>query len=50
MAASFPCDLLDIDSDEFEVMPSGVGPEVKRRVSVVEVNGNNMRVKKQKVV
>ncbi len=49
-AASFPCDLLDVDLDEFEVMPSSVGLETKRLMSVVEVNGENMRVKKQKVV
>jgi hypothetical protein len=49
VAASFPRDLLDIDSDEFEIMSSGVGHEAKRRISVVDVDGENMRVKKQKV-
>jgi hypothetical protein len=29
MTASFPCDQLDIDSDESEVMPNGVGLRVK---------------------
>jgi hypothetical protein len=37
MAVSFSCDLLDVDSDEVGVVPSGVGPEVKKRISVVEV-------------
>ena len=49
MAASFPGDLLDLELDEVGVMPSGVGTEVKRRIGVVEVNGESMRVKKHKV-
>jgi hypothetical protein len=42
MAASFPCDRLDVESDEAGVMPSGRGTEVKRRISVVE-DGYNRR-------
>jgi hypothetical protein len=49
MAASFSCDLLDVELDEVGVMPSGVGTEVKRRIGVGEVNGESMRAKKHKV-